>query len=293
MLMAGEKVLDSSHRKAPKWLFGMEKGYIITNAEAATMEDARDEAFILVKERVLTSIAENVRTDSRHNINETIHNGEIESLSQYSKQIRTRGADIPYLSSISESKVEDYYWEKVQVNKTKIVYRYNIRYPLPEIEVRFLVKSFKEDQARLTSEVERLRGIRMSDYSSVEQMIEVLTKAKSLLAELPSEDPRAATCQAAVTAMNNQLSNLHWVVTASDNTETVMTLYYGENPVRCNQKLTLKSNCLASINYITTGETIHVKYNSEGCYADEDNYLNVTLMVGSRKISEKVGINIH
>lgn len=288
MLMAGEKVLESSHRKAPKWLYGMENGYIITHAESATMEGAREEAFIQVKERVLTSIAENVRTDSRHNINETVHNGEIESLSQFSKQIRTEGANIPYLSSISESKVQDYYWEKVQVSKTQIVYRYNIRYPLPEIEVRSLVKSFKEDQARINSDIERLRTTRLSDYSSVEQMAEVIAKGKTLQTELAEGDPRRETCRAALSSVQEQLNNLHWVVIESDKQRATVALYYGEKPVSCDQRLTLRSNCYAQMKATSHGQQIVITYDADGCYDDEDNYIDISLMVGSRKVSEKV-----
>lgn len=292
MLMAGEKVLESSQRKAPKWLYGMEKGYIITNAEARTLEGAREEAMLLVKERVLTSIAENVRTEARHDVTETVHNGEIESISQFAKQVRTRAAEIPYLSSISESKVESYYWEKVQLDKTTIVYRYNIRYPLPEIEVRFLVKAFKEDQARINSDIEAIKAVDFSTFASVEQMAEPFAKLKSLQAELSDEDPRRESCRAAQTHLQQQLANLRWVVLASDKNETTMMLYYGEHPVSCNQRLTLRSNCLTQIRYTSAEQQVRVSYNSDGCYADEDNYLDVTLMVGSRKVSEKVMITI-
>lgn len=288
MLMAGEKVLERSHRKAPNWLYAMEKGYIITHAEASTMEGAREEAFIQVKERVLTSIAENVRTDSRHNVNETIHNGEIESLSQFSKQIRTEGANIPYLSSISESKVQDYYWEKVQTSKTQIVYRYNIRYPLPEIEVRFLVKAFKEDQTRINSDIDNLRTQRLSDCGSIEQMAEVLSRAKGLMTELADSDPRKETCRTAVNALQNQLTNLHWIVTDHSQTEATLVLYMQEKPIDCNQRLTLRSNCYTQLKTISQGQETIINYNAEGCYPDEDNYVDVSFMVGTRKVSEKI-----
>lgn len=287
-MMAGEKVLERSARRAPGWLYGMEKGYIIASAEERTIEAAREEVMLQVKERLLTSIAEHVRTEARHDIQETNHNGELESLSRFYKQVRTNAAAIPYLNGISESKVSDYYWEKVQLDKTTIVYRYHIRYPLPEIEIRMLSKAFKEDQARITSELETLRRTDFALCESVEQMTEAFVKARALQTELGEEDPRYETCRAALSSMQQQLVNLHWVLINSDKEEAVVMLFFGEKAISCNQRLTLRSNCLSKMNFISEGEQQRITYDSSGCYDDEENYIAITLMVGSRKVSEKI-----
>ncbi|HCS86978.1 MAG TPA: hypothetical protein DIW30_00620 [Bacteroidales bacterium] len=129
LLGANEKVVDRSARHAPDWLYGMQKNYIITTSEGSTIDIARDLAMQSVKERILTAVAEHVESEAQTSLTETTHNGDIETLTIFSKQIASHSAYIPFLNDVSEAHAEDYYWEKIQKDKNTFYYRYNIKYP--------------------------------------------------------------------------------------------------------------------------------------------------------------------
>ncbi|HDP55418.1 MAG TPA: hypothetical protein ENN24_07065 [Bacteroidetes bacterium] len=69
------KVVESSARRAPGWINGLEKDYIIVVGTAANIQDAQQNALNMVKERIVSSVAENVKTSSEMKMQEsTINN---------------------------------------------------------------------------------------------------------------------------------------------------------------------------------------------------------------------------
>jgi len=60
------KVLEKSARKPPEWVNGIVKDYIIVSASGETAESAQSNALLRIKERIISSIAENIQTSSEY-----------------------------------------------------------------------------------------------------------------------------------------------------------------------------------------------------------------------------------
>lgn len=58
--LSQDKVIQKSG-KQPKWVNNLEKDYIITVGRGATSQEAQQNALTMVKERIVSSVAENVK----------------------------------------------------------------------------------------------------------------------------------------------------------------------------------------------------------------------------------------
>lgn len=288
---ANEKVVERSARRAPDWLYGMQKNYIITTAEGSTIDIARDLAMQSVKERILTAVAEHVESDAQSALRETTHNGDIETLTAFSKQIASHSAYIPFLNDVSEAHAEDYYWEKIQKDKNTFYYRYNIKYPFSSVQIRHIIAEFKQHEADLDARVQAFSQVDFSTFTSVEQMLNQCSDLRAFTKLLPAEDARTRTCGAIQDHYRTMLGNLRIHVLQVSRSQTDVQLCYGAKPVVCLSKPRLKSNCLTELRYVPfeDGRGGHVLYNYDaGCYDDEQNYLNISFSIQGKNISEKI-----
>ena len=68
--MAQIRVVEKSGRQ-PSWVNGLEKDYIIVVGTAGNIQDAQQNALNMVKERIVSSVAENVQTSSEMRMEES------------------------------------------------------------------------------------------------------------------------------------------------------------------------------------------------------------------------------
>ena len=64
------KVTDKSGRK-PDWVNGVEKDFVIVSGSGATINDAQNSALMIIKERIVSSVADNVKATSTMKTEET------------------------------------------------------------------------------------------------------------------------------------------------------------------------------------------------------------------------------
>lgn len=117
--------------KTPKWVNGIEKGYIITLGSSSDIEDAKAKAILSVKEIIVSSIADNVKVKTESNTQEMNYNNSINSfLETFKSSTTSQTGDVNYLQGISITKVEEFYWEKLYDKKSKITrFNFHIKYP--------------------------------------------------------------------------------------------------------------------------------------------------------------------
>jgi len=286
---AGEKVVDRSAKKAPSWLYGMEQGFIITTAEGSTMEIARDLAMQQVKERILASIAEHIEAETSMSVQERATESDIEALSTFSKQIKSKTANIPFVNDVSESHVADYYWEKVEVEKKKYVFRYNIKYPLSSLQIRKIIADFKQHEAEINAQLETFSKVDFANCSSTDEMAKAFTSLNEFIKTLPEGDSRLPRCRAIGEKYKKMLDNLHIVVAEVSRQFTLIEMRYGGTLVSCSQTPKLKSDCLSAMQYRVNGDGGRITYDFEtSCYPGELNELIITFTIAGKKITTKV-----
>jgi len=292
----GEKVLESSSRQTPGWVYGMETGFIITTAEAGTMDNARALAMQQVKERVLSSVAEHVESESSMSSSEMVTESDIQSLSVFAKQIKTKAADIPFLNDISEAHVADYYWEKVRKPNDQIVYIYNIKYPFSDLQIRHIIKEWKDAQALSKLEAKELEDklaeysrLRFSSLPTVENMLEKVNEVQMLQKSLPEKDEKhIKACAAVIDGYKRQLGEIQIRQKNITREFCDYELMCGASVVTYQGKPKLKSNCLTEIQFEPTESGERIVYNYQaGCYEDEPNFIEITYTIFNKKITNK------
>lgn len=294
---AGEKVIESSSRKAPDWVYGMASDYIITTAEGSTMEIARTLAMQAVKERIVSSVAEHVEAEVSLLMQETTTDTDISAYSNFSKQIRSKSADIPFINNISEANVEDYYWEKVQKDKQTIVYRYNIKYPFSSLQIRLIIDDFKKYQAELKEKARTLEyqiaafsNDDFTQYYTVEEMLSAINKLELFTKSLPQDDQKnSKTCAAIMQNYKKMISSIQVRTIEVTREYADVALYYGTKRITYDVAPKMNSNCLTELSYIPSDDSGRITYNFEyGCYEDEQNTLSITYTIVGKKINHTI-----
>jgi hypothetical protein len=296
---AGEKVVEASAKKAPDWLFGMETGYIITTAEGTTMEMARTLAMQAVKERIVSSVAEHIESEVSMMMSETTTNNDIEALTVFSKQVRSKSADIPFINDISEAHVEEYYWEKVQIEKNVYAYRYNIKYPFSSLKIRAIIMEFKEHQAELRriaqERADKIQAFSQENFAgcnSVEEMIELSNKLNTFITTIPVDDQKSiSTCHAIQQQYKKALAAIQIRVIEVTREYTEFELYFANKPISYYKTPKFKSNCLSEIAFVQGDLSSRIIYNYEaGCYEDDANNLEISYSILGNRIKQVVYI---
>lgn len=73
-----------------------------------------------IRKYIIDAVAQNVKSSSESTINqESVNSGIVNFLDSYTYTAQTQSANLPYLTGISESKIEEAYWEKREDKKQK------------------------------------------------------------------------------------------------------------------------------------------------------------------------------
>ena len=131
--VAGEKVIQSSAKHQPRWIGGMEEGYFIVSAEAASLDAAQEKAITRVREQIISAVATRVHSATSITMHEITTNGSINSHKEMKSQLSVEAADIPYLANVSPSHAEDFYWAKIRRDDKSTYYYYHIKYPFSPV----------------------------------------------------------------------------------------------------------------------------------------------------------------
>lgn len=283
---AGEKVVDDSGKR-PKWLYAAEKEYIIVSAESANLEEAKDKTMLQVKKHILASIAENVKSTANLNTREQGVNGKYTILENYESAIETQSALIPFLSEVSITKAEDYYWEKIK-NGKEFTYRYHLKYPFSKFDLMRMSDEFLEHERELDEKLAAFAADDFTSYKSTEEMVQQLQQLRLFKASLMDGDSRHSTCLRIEKVYNDYLKSIQLRLISANKEQLVFTLYFGDNRISTRVQPKLTSNCLGNIQFLPRGEECVVTYDYHtACYEDEENYLDVALILVGNKIKNR------
>ena len=95
-LMAGEKVLQSSAKHAPKWIGAMEEGYFIASAEAPTLDEAQQKALTRVREQIIYAVATRVQSSTTITLHTVTDNGDVKEHKEMTGELSVRAEHIPF-----------------------------------------------------------------------------------------------------------------------------------------------------------------------------------------------------
>ncbi|HPF92716.1 MAG TPA: hypothetical protein PLV65_02190 [Tenuifilaceae bacterium] len=276
------KVVESSARRAPGWVNGLEKDYIIVVGSAANIQDAQQNALNMVKERIVSSVAENVKTSSEMKMQESTINNISTYLENFATTTTTTSGPVPFLQGVSLSKVEEFYWEKTE-NKTdrSVRYNYHIKYPFPHIEMWKLVEEFKKRDRELTEQLDELLAS-VDNVASVEDIERSIGELKVLADYFM--DGRKDKAVLGITRYSSLFDGIELVELESDLGMLKYALRLGDKYIESTRKPQVRSECARITGTINNKEHTIINYDYFNCYEDPENHIMVTYRFGNNTV---------
>ncbi len=287
-LSAAVKVVERSSKKAPVWLNTMETEYIITSAVADDLERAKALCMDNIRTQVIESVAQNVQSSSASTLSqETMTSGITDFVDNFSSTFKTQAATVPFLTGISASKAEDYYWEKRQDKDTgEITWLYSIKYPFPRIELKRLVDIFDTNDRKMVARYEQLRA-EYDDIESVEQIDKAVSDLKPLI-DYFFDDVRKGDAQTLQRNYSALYGRIFLSEVSSRPGEYVYRLMLGDNPVSISRKPSLKSETLTQLHAEKRGTEWVVTYDYSDADVNEQNVIRLSQRIGPLSIREEL-----
>ncbi|MDE6482842.1 MAG: hypothetical protein K2L01_03680 [Rikenellaceae bacterium] len=285
---AAVKVVERSSKKAPVWLNTMETEYIITSAVADDLERAKSLCMDNIRMQVIESVAQNVQSSSASTLSqETMTSGITDFVDNFSTTYKTQAATVPFLTGISASKAEDYYWEKRQDKETgEVTWLYSIKYPFPRIELKRLVDIFNTNDRKMAARYEELRD-GYDNIESVEQIDRAVSDLKPLT-DYFFDDVRKGDAQTLQRNYSALYGRIFLSEVSSRPGEYVYRLMLGDKPVSCSRKPSLKSETLTQLHAEKRGTEWVVTYDYADADVNEQNIVQLSQRVGPVSIREQI-----
>ena len=282
------KVIEKSARKAPEWVNGIEKNFLIVSATADNVEEAKEKILNSLREQIVHAVAVNVKSSAAFNMQETMLDGKVRQfLETTGSTILTKSGNVPFLNEIALSNAVDYYWEKHQDKKTKTVtVVYHVKYPFPEIQLQQLVFEFKEADEKLTAQLAGLCES-IETIKNVEDIGRNITALQQL--QKSFDDGRKDQAGACIANYRNLYAYISIEESAHQTGSLSYQLTLSGKPVSAIQKPRIKSNCADNIKIKSHDDgSADISYQTSGCYADlDDNHIEVTYNFAGRNVSQK------
>lgn len=287
--LSQDKVIQKSG-KQPKWVNNLEKDYIITVGRGNTSQEAQQNALTMVKERIVSSVAENVKAKTELKKEEANYNNNISVfLEKFASSTTTESGKVPFLQGISLSKVEEFYWEKLQGKDKKEYFYYHLKYPFPEFELQKLVSDYKMRDNELTRQLE--------DLISQAENIESVEQAEKNIGELRVltdyfMDGRKNQAELGITRYTSLLASIELVEVESNLGELKYSLRLGTKTISTVKKPITKSECARITSTINNQDYWLVKYDYANCYEDPENNILVKYRFGNADVQKKFYFDI-
>ncbi|MEI6138059.1 MAG: hypothetical protein WCP85_02270 [Mariniphaga sp.] len=287
--VAQDKVKETSG-KQPKWVNGLVKDYIIISGKGITSQEAQQKALAMVKENIVSAVAENVKSSSTISKEETNFNNKVFNfLEKFASQVATQSAKVPFLQGISLSQVDEYYWEKLETSDRKTYFNYYIKYPFPDGELSRLVFEYKLRDEDLTKQLNDLLA-QLDQIESVEK-IEKNIGELQLLADY-FMDGRKDQASLGITRCNSMLNSIEIVEQEGNPGELKYALRLGTKTISTVKKPVTKSECARIMSTINNQDFWVVKYDFSNCYEDPENNILVKYRFGNNDVSKKFYFDI-
>lgn len=278
-LLAQFKVIEKSGKK-PKWVNSVKEDFLIATGSGSTIDQAKAVALNNVREQIVNSVAQNIKSNTIHNLSETTDGKVMSVLSSFESQTKTKTGKVGFLSGISLSKAEDYYWEKVRNKRTKDEkYYYHILYPFSRLEMNRLVEEYKEKEKAIRDRIDEIAGM-VNSFESVEEAsgyLAELNKLKNIVEDL-DKDKVILTIE----KYKNVLSSFEIATLNMDKNYIEIGLLLDGRNIAYRKSPKIKFSCSKIISKTKTKYGWKIKYDSEECYEDDENKLAVNYLINNK-----------
>lgn len=292
-IKAQMKPVESSQRKAPKWINGLVKDYIIIVGTGSDIEKAKEDALVRIKEKIIRAVAENVTFESKMTRKEDMLNNLSSYAENYESTTQSKSADVSFVKGISLTKAEEYYWEKLRDKKAGTeIFHYHVKYPFSEMELKKLVMAFEKIDRELTKQ---LNGIldNISTMTSIEAMEGAIKELDQLKERFPG--PRKDQAITGMTQLKTRLQSI--TVNPEINTKGHIeySLVIGDQTVFASKKprVMVPNKCATVTNIEPTKTGWKIIYDPQYCFDDPDNMVRIRHSIKYNTLKHDFYFNIN
>lgn len=266
------RMLQSSQKKRPAWLHGVEQGYIIVLGKGETHEAARDKAMLAIKDQVVNAIAVQVISSTTMTTQEETQNDIARFMDNFENTIDVNSEYFDALKGISVSRATDFYWEELGRKDNKYI-NYHIKYPFSDIELRGLIADFERYDRAIADQIEAIEKVKSP--SSVEQILENINKVNYLY-DIASSDKRKRA-----KALRNQLEYMLSDIRIERLEDRPGFVRYNlqlyDNKINTRQTPDIYASCSIEVNKVTAYPNYtEVDYQFENCNMQVSQYITIS-----------------
>ena len=284
------KVVESSTRRAPSWVNSVQDQYLIVSAEGQSIEQAKEAVLANIKKQITQSIASRIVSESNLFSSALQNDGSVSKTQVVETAIISRTAKLPFISEISLSKAEEYYWEKRHYKKRgEYLYFYAVKYPFSDFEMKKLIMDYEAHDKALNQQLAEYE-IAIDNVISVEDIDSYITKISAFKEEFDYTDPRFKQVEGLITRYKKLYSSIDMDAFQEKKGLIILTLSLGDKEISTSQRPLISSNCATELSFSYEGNVLMVRYNSDNCYADDENYVDIKYKFGSKYTTERVYI---
>ncbi|MBU8892263.1 MAG: hypothetical protein KOO66_05755 [Bacteroidales bacterium] len=271
---ANLKVIEHSASQKPSWIYGIEKNYLIGEGTGSNYNEAKYNALQMVKEKIVSSVAQSISFEQNIKVNETRYKKAIEFLEEYTSKTTSKTGNRSYLQGISLSKVTDYYWEKQRVNRVEKVFYY-IKYPFTDSDIQLLIKEWEEQEEQLSLRLDTLKFSK-NRHKTIESIIAEIEELQYLSGFFV--DQRKTTADISIKNLENKLNAIQIVPEVDSLGFYKYFLMLGEDSIKTMQKPKLSSNCAKIQEINASNQYACIKYEYDECFVEDDNFLDISYL---------------
>ncbi len=286
---AKERVVESSAKKAPVWYDGTAEESIITSSISDdSIDDAKRRAMEQVKIKIIESVAQNINYTTLSKI-EQKSGDESKFVDEFKSALMVNAAKLPFLSGISESKIEESYWaihEDKESKKRK--YIYSIKYPLKRSEMEKLIRTFEKSDREKAQEMEMLEE-GYHNLANVDYIGDAIAKCGELEAYFFDSGRRAQ-----VASLKSRYQSLYSRISVATQYEELgiayVVLKIGDREIGASQPPMAKydKSVITNFKVATKDGGFEVSYDPKFCEKNLPYVITLSFTVGGRRIAHEV-----
>lgn len=281
----GFKLVEKSGQK-PEWVGqGSVKGFIIVQTNKATLEEAKAEAMQKVRAEIAESVATNVQRTVNAYTQRVVEDGNSTTHQTIAMESTSKIAKMPAIQGVSITKAETYnefYRHKKTGESYYVLY---VKYPFSQFDLVELVTAYEKYEQEIN---DKIKGYEegLDNIKNVEEIDANITALSGLAKEL-DDDPRVDRITSIINRYLKAYDNISIEIVENNPNKLVVRLVYNGKSVTTSQMPRVSSNCADQFNTSFADDKIVVTYNSDYCYAQDDNKIEIRFKFGSKYVKKE------
>lgn len=289
---AQDKIVERSAKKAPAWIGTANPDSFTVSATDATLDGAQHKCMADIKQNIITTIAANITSEEKYKASQITENELMTVLEDYSSDVKTQGAILPFLTGISISNATDIYWEKHYVkNEKRYYYIYHIQYPFT-----------KAERTKWTNEFLRLDGAQYDKYLQLKQQFNTFTNVEFIERAIGELETLGGyffdrTRRNEVKTLQQNYSALYGNITISPISAALgeyrFCMLIDNRAVTTSKQAKIKSEYATNVIVKQNDDkTYVVTYNHEYCTDEDDNTIDISYLFGGRNLKHTIFFDV-